>query len=285
MQKIKSAIRSIHKKLNKKLNKIKQLHKKLASKAKKLSPKLWSKLKSLSSWLLILVLAVKAPEWHYSAVRGYVGNKVVKITKTMPNGRTGGGTGFHVQTPSGKTYILTNDHICEMSNDGYLTVSSSEQSRPIPRRIIERSSVTDLCLVEPLPNVGGLDVASSVDTGEIVAVVGHPKLLPLTMSRGEVIGEVDVIILDHIMDGDENDRCDLPKNKIMEFDTLFGPITACMISIKAYQTNAVILGGNSGSPVVNFWGNLVGVAFANEGEAKWGSFVSLKDIREFLKPY
>lgn len=236
--------------------------------------------------ILLLIVAIpllilKIPELHYNYIRSHVGNQVVKITN--PEG-THGGTGFNIIAPSGNTYILTNSHVCSHTEkSGFVTVSDASGNK-LSRRVLSNSDFTDLCVVEAMPGASGLSLGSEPKTGEIVAVVGHPKLMPLTMTRGEIIAEGDVEILDHLI-LNENDKCDLPKNKIEDMMTFFGPLKVCAVKIKAYISNATILPGNSGSPVVNFYGNVVAVAFAGDSDSNWGDFVTLPDIIKMLKPF
>jgi len=232
--------------------------------------------------LLCISVAIKGPEFHYD----YVRNKVQKTTVLVTNEtKTRGGSGAHVIAPSGKVYIITNAHVCNLSKDANIFITDNF-GRTIPRRILEISNFTDLCLVESLPNYqGALKLGSDVRSGQIIAAVGHPILMPTTMSRGEIIGVKEVDVFDHIMDVfDKNDKCDLPKNRIIQIDTFFGPITACFVHVKANLTTSVVLPGSSGSPMVDFYGNLVGVIFAGN-QANWGLAITLADINLFLKPY
>lgn len=230
---------------------------------------------------LCAVISVKGPEIHYN----YIRNKVQKTTVLVTNkDKTSGGSGSHVIAPSGKVYILTNAHVCSVGQDGIVYITD-DYGRTIPRRILEVSDFTDLCLVEPLPNYhGALKLGSNVSPGQIVASVGHPSLMPTTMSRGEIIGESEVDVLDHVINPlDETDTCNLPKNRIIQ-GGFFGLTKYCVIHVKANLTNVIILPGNSGSPQVDFWGNLNGVFFAGN-RANWGLSITLKDVKEFLRPY
>ena len=51
------------------------------------------------------------------------------------------------------------------------------------------------------------------------------------------------------------------------------------------QTFLSAFGGNSGSPVVNVWGNVVGIIFAASTETNWGILIDLFEIQNFLKKY
>ncbi len=239
-------------------------------------------LKKILLGLLIAVLAIRAPELHYNFIRSQTLQTVVKVTNKEGNS---GGTGVHIKAPSGQVYVLTNAHVCEVGKGGDVFIQD-DFGRSIPRRVLEKSDFSDLCLVEALPNYKDyISIGSEPNPGQIVAVVGHPALMPTTMTRGEIIGLDTVNVFDHIMNPlDKKDKCDLPKNKIIEVETIFGDLKVCAISIEANLSSVPIMPGNSGSPVVDFYGRLVGLVFAGN-RAGWGVFITLKDVNKFLEQY
>lgn len=273
----------------------------LKLKLKKLLPTIKEAAKGILSLALIIgslgYLIVKGPEIHGMYLREAVGQKVYMIKGNL---KGGGGTGFAVKAPSGQSYIVTNAHVCEGALEQSEDKSSLlviNENGTMRRRIIEKSDFTDLCLLEGMPGVNGLTLGSEPGIGETVAVVGHPRLRPLSLSRGEIVGATDVEILAYIMKGNpfidafappglvKDLKCDLPKNKLETADTLFGPISVCLeITKNAYMSTAVIFPGNSGSPVVDFWGRVEGVAFASDG-TNWALIVSLKDLKQFISRY
>jgi len=223
------------------------------------------------------VIVFKLPELHDNYIRYFVGSKVVYITNEAGNS---GGTGFHIKAPSGKVYILTNAHVCGLAQDGQLFIHAEDDSRPIPRKVIEVSGFTDLCLVEPLPGYSGLTLGSEPHAGQDIEIVGHPQLYSLTKTKGQIIDERFIRVLDP-----ENEKCDLPKNKKVTISTFFGDFDdVCIVEIKAYSSNAASLPGASGSPVVDFYGHVVAVNFAGN-QANWGFFVTFKDVVTFLSTY
>lgn len=257
----------------------------------------------LASILVMSIGILKLPEAHNKYIRASVGSKVYMIRDSK---RSGGGTGFAVQGPSGQNYILTNDHVCDVSSDR-LTVLVSGDEGSMRRRIIARDENSDLCLVEGLPGVKGLSVASSGPTlGDDLMVVGHPMLKPKHISHGELIGRQDISLWmgpisfwnpqtkrEEIIPKEDGGipakECQMNKHsqEWQTFDMLFFVVRVkiCIMTVKkAYNTAVVIHPGNSGSPVVNFWGNVTGVAFAGD-DSNWGYMVSLEDINAFLKNY
>lgn len=202
---------------------------------------------------------------------------MVKITEAT--GRSGG-TGFYVQTPSNKTYILTNAHVCSLKKDGVVYIHDADEIRALPARVLEESAFTDLCLIEsPTHSKRGLVVGDEV-LGKIVYTIGFPLLMPVTLSQGELIGTQVVQVMDA-----EDKECNKPKNKQAEVDFGFFKFTVCVIEVNAYLSNIPTLPGNSGSPLVDQYGKVIGVVFAGNSIANWGLMITLKDVKEFLKPY
>lgn len=248
---------------------------------------------SLTSAAIMLMMAgflvFQIPGMHKHWIRSHIGSKVVEIVMVSDSGRImGGGTGSYVQAPSGQVYILTNAHVCDAFRGAPMVTVVLPDGSQMPRRIIAISGDTDLCLVEAPPGVSGIKLAhSEAKVGEGIYVVGHPRLMPLHVSPGDVLGmstvDIDLGVIG--MDMQEKD-CHHPKNKIVDEEGFFGmSVPVCMEEIDAIQTTAVGLPGNSGSPVVDSYGHLVGVLFAGDNEVHWSLLVSLDDIQAFVANY
>jgi S1-C subfamily serine protease len=248
----------------------------------------------------VVLLAAKAPEIHKSWIRSKVGSKVFTI-----KGARGQGTGFAVRAPSGISYIMTNDHVCNISTDGTLLVIGSD-GQELVRKIVQRSGFSDLCILEGMPGVEGLEIGSDAKVGQQIISIGHPAGYALTQSRGEVIQKQDVeiptgpisqdngdgagpIAVEPERGGIPADKCMSPKHKqvdqLVQIFIFSVKVRWCVTVTKdAYFTNMPIQAGSSGSPLVDFFGNVIGVVFAAD-QAQWGVAVNNKDLKDFLKPY
>ena len=234
-------------------------------------------LKNACLLALSLFLVIQAPRIHRATLRSYVGSKVVRVVDK--SGRHGG-TGFYVQAPSGLSYILTNSHVCDLQDKGIVHIVDHDGAPMVPHKVLEDSDTSDLCLIEG-DGRSGLGIGSET-MGEIVYLIGHPKLQPLTMGSGELVGQDIMQVFDHFEP--TKDSCNKPKHRRVKIDMLFLPMEACIISINSYLSNIVALPGSSGSPLVNYRGQLVGVLYAGDAEGgNWGIFVTLDDINEFLE--
>lgn len=230
----------------------------------------------------LMASAFVFPELHHSFIRHKVGTAVVQIIDPDQ----GGGTGFHVIAKSGKTYIMTNVHICEMSkNEKPLLVSNSSLEDSIPRRVIYMSKKHDICLMEALPGVSGISLASSVDIGDQISIVGHPHLRPLTIEQGELISKDAKVTIPKsiILTEEQKKEC---SGEIVSVPSFFGILNVCVIVDYAYQANLIAYPGNSGSPIVNSFGNVVGLLFAGNSGAITDSYlVKLEYLKEVLEMF
>jgi S1-C subfamily serine protease len=218
-------------------------------------------------------MVLKASQFHRNYLRDKVGSKVIMITDDR-----GGGTGFAIKTSKGKDLILTNSHICDMSENGkYLNTNVNGVS--VRLDIIKKSKTSDLCLVSNPLKIKGLSMSDGLKIGEELAIVGHPMLYPLSLSRGEFLGYTEIQIVTKMLSS-YSDKCETDEKEV---PTIFG--TFCLKSYDSGITNAIALGGNSGSPVVNFYGEVVGVLFAANNRSNWGIIVPLRDVEEFLRTF
>lgn len=195
-----------------------------------------------------------------------------------------GGTGFLVKTPVKGILILTNDHVCRFSLDGNINVFYAGQKYPV--RILVSYVKNDLCLVEA-PSVAKtyFNIASSVTMGEQVYSIGHPVLGPLAVSLGELSGET----VEHVVVGRnvEPANCPAPyytlEAAINPILIIMGVVNRCIQNRPLYVSTIGILPGDSGSPAVNIWGNVVAIAVSrNTGETSISYHIPAYQIKEFL---
>lgn len=226
-----------------------------------------SAIKSIVLAATVIYGAILAPELHNHYLRWEVGESVVQVLSMTSDG---GGTGFAIQGASGKNYIMTNRHVCQAQANGTIRVKIRE-GYTIYRRVVYMDRVHDLCLIEGVVGLSPLSIGSDQNKGDLMYVVGHPGLRDLTTSTGEYIGRKSIELL-----YDVPKREDCP-GRIIDLNIfqqiMYGMEFACLRSYEALSTSAVIYGGNSGSPVVNRFGNLIGVAFAGSTEQERDNYV------------
>lgn len=229
------------------------------------------------SLTIVLLLALFARTYHEDVLQLYVGSKVVKLY-----GDRSGGTGFFVKGKSGKTYIMTNRHVCETSGDSeYLTAKRGESVVGVKVKIIKKSDNHDLCLVESFDLTQGLRVANSIYKNETVMAIGHPGLEHLIASKGRFIANT-IISVPVGVNLTEEDKCPgvlVPVRSMFVFNV-------CIIKYVSSRIFLYIKPGSSGSPLVDFFGNIVGVIFAGDrGDHLKSYAVPLHYVKDFLKDY
>lgn len=179
----------------------------------------------------------------------------------FPTGQQAGGTGFLLNHKDYGKLVITNRHVCEAldeSNNFHILEQGDKVYVAITRI---KSELTDLCIIKPPQEViesrAGLKLAErDAREGEAVYVEGHPFLKPLTRYNGRL---VNVIV----------QPLDLTEVVPSKF-------------IRMGRVDFMVFPGNSGSPVFNKAGEVIGVVFAMEGSTQNGLYIPLLDLKYFL---
>lgn len=177
-------------------------------------------------------------------------------------------SGSHIITPSGKTRILTNSHVCVSytNENAELGISKSVNASQefVMKKILKFDPEVDLCLVEAT-QTEGFKIAESLEIGQSTYLLGHPAGSELLLQEGEYVIKKEILVMTEI-----------PIAPGLSF-MLPVPFLANHISNIGY-------GGNSGSAVLNSDGELVGVLFAGSVSVVLQSYmVPLEKVKEFLK--
>ncbi len=265
--------------------------------------------------LIASCCSLQFPREYKNYMRNYVGPKVVAITQneySKYREGSGGGTGFHVVAPSGKTYIMTNRHVCDDAKDGKMWVTIDRMTSDRQLKVLEMSDRADLCLMEPIPGVKGLKVGDRPNIDDEVFYVGHPRLQARTYVAGELVGTRNLSVpRGQIPKEISEEACKASKDSYIEevpevyqvlrrfkrdssIDGLQGKaeldkffdtskkVKVCYERGTAWTTTLSVYGGASGSPMVNIDGEVIGVIYAGS-DGEWGYAVPLSEINRLLK--
>lgn len=192
-------------------------------------------------------------------------------------------SGIQVHSPSGKDYVLSAAHCSALQENGTVLVRTDD-SRYIPRRVLEVSPVTDLMLLEGMPDLKGISVASNYEIGQHLRSFTHGAAWNTYKTEGELIQEAMVdIIVSFIGSPEDKAACNLPKYKLITYNTIFGSIEACVMHLNMFVSTTKVVPGSSGGGILDDSGKLVGIV--SGGDSTFGVFVTLTDIQTFLATY
>ena len=211
---------------------------------------------------LVLILAIISSTAIYDRAKTYWLTNIVsgKLKPAIKRGRRVATT-FQLMY-RGNQYTMTNKHVCDM-RDNIKTTTDIRNAIGLyirvglyNRKIINIDEKHDLCLLEGLPWQDSFSLASSYDIGEPIYLVGYPRGLPITIREGHIIAR---------------------------FHDFF-PWLVTKKRVPYIMVSAINYPGSSGSPVVNRYGNVVGVLFAGQIDIHTDGYaVPLDSINDFLR--
>lgn len=207
------------------------------------------KKKILKALLLVgITLAIiPTPVYLAKITQRYAG--IVMLTT-----KTGGGTGFHIKTPNGHTIILTNDHVCRDSK--FMMANFGKLRQPV--RVLKSGEGVDLCALEPIFE-DGLSRFTTPSSLLPHMAAGYGGLSPVSIKFGTFVEPIFVSICTEM--------------------ELFFCKSVSLELLDAYSF--LVIGGHSGSPILNIFGKLTGVINAGNGIHSFA--VPIEDVQEFIK--
>jgi hypothetical protein len=231
----------------------------------------------------VLIVAVLVAAFKYRPVRelDLSGEVVVRSRVVQLSGEHSLCSGIQVHTERGHDYILTAAHCDALADkDGNIN-AALDGERPIPRRIIENSPVTDLMLLEGMPDLRGLPVAASLGRLDRLTALTHGLGLPTHRSDGEFMLDMSIsVLIDQVTSDDERKNCESKSKQHVE-ESPYGAV--CVMGVTETISTIHVDPGSSGGAAVTASGEIAGIVSA--GSSVVSCFVTLADIKAFLKSY
>lgn len=172
------------------------------------------------------------------------------------------GTGFSILNDGKYSYIITNKHVCYPMNTAKYTLIdiSGANHRAL---YVKKDELSDLCMLKTLSYVPPVKVADgNALFGEKILIIGAPKGV-FPMITGGYIGAYQDV-------SSEDFKQETVMNETFKF--------------RSQLVSATIYPGNSGSPVFNEDGEVIGVVFGNNLEAgSIGFIVPIDLVKIFIK--
>lgn len=198
------------------------------------------------------------------------GESVVIVSNAA---HTGGGTGFIATAASGKRVVITNWHVCEGTATDKKVHIIKQLDYDVLAEVYMSDPKVDLCVISEVPGKPLSVARKSAQRFDALFMLGHPMLHPLTPSQGFLVGPSDIKIGYTPHSG----ACPEGSKPTATFQGM-----VCIMSLRVVDTTNTTFPGNSGSPVMNAQGEVVGVMNSTDGATGWGAMVPLEYLNTIL---
>ncbi|GJF28178.1 hypothetical protein KNE206_08780 [Kitasatospora sp. NE20-6] len=195
-----------------------------------------------------------------SAIAGALSPSVVQITVTTDSG-TATGTGV-VLTATGR--ILTNYHVISGAVDGGRMTVAFKDGKTADATVTGTDKSLDVAVVTA-SGVSGLTPAvlgdsSTVQVGDPVVAIGNPEGLTGTVTSGIISAENREVTV-QVDEGSTRDNggFGFPELPGMPGSSGSSASSGDSATYKALQTDAALNPGNSGGPLINASGQVIGI--------------------------
>lgn len=218
---------------------------------------------------------------HFSAI-DQIGESVYRIGDSK-----GWGTGFAVKAGSGKTVILTNDHVCD-GLDKRDTARLRAGGKAWKVKIIARYAKHDLCMLKAPKGAKALGVGSGdmAEYREKVYTAGYPVIPDMTERSGVALS-LDKQPTQYPLPPAEckGEKYRIENKLMMVGPGMMLPIPVCLMTSPFQNTSVESDEGASGSPVVNEDKEVVGVISTVIGRIGYAQMVPLSYVKDFLSEH
>lgn len=228
--------------------------------------------RSLIFLFALSYLIINVPDVHVKLLLSQT-RKAVFFASPTYNPNTGG-TAFQLNTPQGLR-IITNAHVCQLFSLNKTALLHTYDGKTFQRKVLKISKTTDLCMLKGIKGYPSLEMGSEIRIFDKVRVIGHPLAGPFSLAQGYSIGKEEIELPVRL----PLEQCKGKGYKIKHY--WMGPL--CIKTEEAVHVTAKIYPGNSGSPVINFWGRVTGVAFAADTRSHHGFIIPFEKLVEFIR--